>query len=63
MKEECIFLWRERIANKEANGLKLNVWCAQNQVTTHSYYYWKRKIADLDCDEMDSPLFLEIQMK
>ncbi|MGB8452393.1 MAG: hypothetical protein WCD89_08675 [Anaerocolumna sp.] len=44
MRTEKISLWRERIANKEANGLNLTNWCAQKQLTKHAYYYWKRKL-------------------
>lgn len=60
MKQEIISLWQERIADKKASGLKLEEWCAQNQLTTHSYYYWRRKILDLNGDGGDAPLFVEI---
>lgn len=60
MKQEIISLWQERIADKKASGLKLKEWCAQNQLTTHAYYYWRRKISDLNSDGLDAPVFVEI---
>lgn len=60
MKKENISLWRERIDNKKASGLRLTDWCVQNQLSKHAYYYWKRKIADLDADKPDTPLFVEV---
>ena len=60
MKQEIISLWQERIADKKASGLKLKEWCERNQLTTHAYYYWKRKISALNCDSSDVPLFVEI---
>lgn len=60
MKIDNISLWQKRIADKEASRMKLNEWCAQNQLTKHSYYYWKRKIADLERGESTAPLFVEV---
>lgn len=60
MKTDNITLWQKRIADKKASGMKLDEWCAQNQLTKHSYYYWKRKITDLERNESDAPLFVEV---
>lgn len=63
MKIDKIALWQKRIADKKASRMKLDEWCAQNQLTKHAYYYWKRKIADLELNESDAPLFVEVPTK
>lgn len=60
MKENKISLWRERIADKQASGLKLVDWCTQNQLTKHAYYYWKRKVEGLESAPAENTLFVEI---
>lgn len=60
MKTEKIFLWQKRIADKDASGLKLDEWCVRNQLTKHAYYYWKRKITDLNLNDSGVPLFVEV---
>ena len=60
MKNENISLWQQRIADKASSGLKLDEWCARNQLTKHAYYYWKRKLADLETNSSDVSLFVEV---
>lgn len=60
MKEDKISLWRERIPDKKASGLKLVDWCRQNQLTKHAYYYWKRKVEELEGAPTENTLFVEI---
>ena len=44
MNHSKIALWEERIQEKQASGLSVEEWCQQNQLTKHSYYYWKKRI-------------------
>jgi len=60
MKTDNISLWQKRIADKKASRMKLDEWCEKNQLTKHAYYYWKRKIADLELNESDASLFVEV---
>lgn len=60
MKNENISLWQRRIADKKSSGLKLDDWCSLNQLTKHAYYYWKRKLADLEISSSDAALFVEV---
>lgn len=41
---DSLTLWESRIENRKHSGLKVKVWCKQNNVTTHMYYYWNRKL-------------------
>jgi hypothetical protein len=60
MKNEKFSLWQKRIADKKSSGLKLDEWCAKNQLTKHAYYYWKRKLTDLETSSLETSLFVEV---
>lgn len=60
MTTKNISLWRKRIADRKASSLKLDEWCVQNQLTKHAYYYWNRKITELDHEKSEQGLFVEI---
>ena len=34
--------WVALLQNQASSGLPVKEWCAQNDVTVHAYYYWKR---------------------
>lgn len=36
-------LWRERVANQIQSGLSITNWCRQNNISTHTFYYWRGK--------------------
>lgn len=38
--------WASRFADHKASGLTVNEWCAQNGISRHCYFYWKRKLKD-----------------
>lgn len=63
MKNEKISLWQRRIADKKSSGLKLEEWCAKNQLTKHAYYYWKRKLANLETSSSEVSLFVEVPVE
>lgn len=63
MKNEKISLWQRRIADKKSSGLKLEEWCAKNQLTKHAYYYWKRKLAALETSSSAVSLFVELPVE
>lgn len=60
MKNEVHSLWQQRIADKKTSGLKLDEWCAKNQLTKHAYYYWKRKLSDLETSRLEASRFVEV---
>ena len=34
--------WAALLQDQASSGLPVKEWCAQNDVTIHAYYYWKR---------------------
>lgn len=60
MNQDSISLWRERIADRTASGISTKEWCKQHRITKGAYYYWHRKISDLDGNLPTPPLFVEI---
>lgn len=36
--------WKERILEQRASGFSIQRWCSQNDITIHSFYYWKQKL-------------------
>lgn len=36
--------WATRFQEQAANGLTVKAWCAENNVTIHTYNYWKHKL-------------------
>ena len=34
--------WVTLLQDQASSGLPVKEWCAQNDVTIHAYYYWKR---------------------
>lgn len=48
--------WATRFQEQAASGLTVKVWCAKNNVTIHTYNYWKHK---LELEYVDSLLTAE----
>lgn len=59
IKTEILVLWKSRIADRKASGLKVNDWCERNNVSRHAYYYWYRKVQDIVQDSSEKA-FIEI---
>ena len=38
--------WASHFAEQKASGLTVAAWYLQNNVSKHSYFYWKRKLKD-----------------
>ena len=38
--------WASRFAEQKASGLTVADWCQQNNISKHSYFYWKRRLKD-----------------
>lgn len=60
MSTDSITLWKQRIENRKASGLKVNEWCEQNHISRHAYYYWHRKITDMKSEQESIPIFAEV---
>lgn len=61
--EDKIELWEQRIFDCKSSGLKVDVWCNENDISRHAYYYWHRKIECLKEPANDAPqnnTFVEI---
>lgn len=58
-KTDSITLWKSRIKSRKLSGLKVNVWCEQNGISRHAYYYWHRKLKDIKEDNVFAEVLLE----
>ncbi len=38
--------WASRFAEQKASRLTVADWCLQNNISKHSYFYWKRRLKD-----------------
>lgn len=38
--------WLEHFQNQAASGLTVKEWCRQNNISIHSYNYWKHKLKE-----------------
>ena len=38
--------WASHFAEHKASGLTVADWCQQNNISKHSYFYWKRRLKD-----------------
>ena len=45
---EDIQIWKERIQAAEKSILSIKAWCEQAGVRKNKYFYWKKKISELD---------------
>lgn len=36
--------WKERIQQQQADGLSIEKWCRQHQISPHTFHYWKDKL-------------------
>lgn len=44
--------WEKLITDCQNSGLKVDVWCEENHVSRHAYYYWLRKIRKKACESV-----------
>ncbi len=59
-------LWEERFEEQATSGMTVDTWCAEKQISKHTFYYWKQRIRKEKMDEIEknteSPLFAKLQM-
>lgn len=62
MNHKSLELWKQRIADRKASGLKVSDWCDKNNLTKHAYYYWmKRMKEDIQRSDAPMPVFVEVE--
>ncbi|WP_446692505.1 IS66 family insertion sequence element accessory protein TnpA [Ruminiclostridium cellobioparum] len=44
MDQKPLELWKQRISDRKASGLKVTDWCDKNNLTKHAYYYWMKRV-------------------
>ena len=44
--------WTKLIQECQSSGMKVDDWCAANDISHHAYYYWLRKIRQTACAEL-----------
>lgn len=37
-------LWEARFKEQSDSGMSIDAWCSQNQISKHTFYYWKQRI-------------------
>lgn len=47
--------WTQIIRDCKNSGQTVATWCAENQVSSKSYYYWLRKIRESMCEAASIP--------
>ena len=46
--------WTEIIRECRSSGQKISVWCAENNVSIKSYYYWLKLVRTAACESLPS---------
>lgn len=61
---DSIKLWKTRIDNCKRSGQKVTDWCEANKLSRFAYYYWHRKIKELEAsNKKDVSIFAEVTKK
>ncbi len=60
MNNEKMNLWRQRIATCRKSNLTVTEWCAKHQLSEETYYYWHKKISQLDGVKTNVPVFADV---
>jgi transposase-like protein len=64
--------WRRLVRQQRRSGLSVRAFCEQHEVCEHSFYWWRRELADRDAaalpaDKADAaaaaPLFLPVHVR
>ncbi|OXS27204.1 MAG: hypothetical protein BI182_04055 [Acetobacterium sp. MES1] len=59
-------LWEERFEEQATSGMTVDTWCAEKQISKHTFYYWKQRIQKEKMEGNDkntaSPLFAKLEM-
>ena len=49
--------WQNQISECRNSGKTVVEWCAERNISVKTYYYWHRKLAQLQCETDRSPSF------
>jgi len=59
-------LWEERFEEQSNSEMTIDAWCSQNQISKHTFYYWKQRIRKDKMEGVEkntaSPLFAKLEM-
>ena len=58
--EERQLEWKSRIGQQRQSGLSIEKWCLQNQISPHTFHYWKDKLFP---KQLEKSSFTELNMK
>jgi hypothetical protein len=61
-KSELRTEWEQRISDFIASGQSASKWCATNEINIHQFWYWKRRLKDLQDQVTGSSKWLSIEM-
>lgn len=60
MDEEKMLQWKQIIETCEESGLPVKRWCKENQISSPSYYYWKKRIFPANEVSTNDTAFVEV---
>lgn len=59
-------LWEERFEEQATSGMTVDTWCAEKQISKHTFYYWKQRIRKEKMEPIEknttTPLFAKLEM-
>ena len=53
--------WGDVIREQSASGLSIKDWCSENNISKHTYFYWKRKLKE-ECLDSKLPEIVKLQI-
>lgn len=53
--------WAEIIHQCHDSGMQVKDWCAQNQISRNSYFYWQRKLREAACESTGAE-FVKVEL-
>ena len=57
---ENLFLWEQRINERNKSGMTVKEWCEKNGISKHKYNYWNHKIITRKENPVEDMAFTEI---
>ena len=59
--QQKLQMWAERVKACKSSGMKVDEWCAANNISKYTYYEWQRKVFDAARMESEQVRFVEIR--
>jgi len=63
MNQKDLKLWQNRLTARKSSGLSIVDWCAKNNISKDSYYYWRKRVLAYEREGESggpAPIFAEL---